>query len=92
MTIYNPNDDSVVSDKVQVASEADVDKAVAAAKAALPGWKATAGAKRGAIMLKFADLLEKNVDRIAKLESQCKVSCPVCFPLSIDSFQVWVSQ
>ncbi|KAK5941418.1 hypothetical protein PMZ80_006696 [Knufia obscura] len=71
LTIHNPNDDSLVSDKVQAASEADVDKAVAAAKAALPSWKATAGAKRGAIMLKFADLLEANAERIAKLESMC---------------------
>jgi aldehyde dehydrogenase (NAD+) len=52
-----------------VASEADVDAAVAAAKAALPGWKATAGHKRAAIMLKFADLLEKNTDKLAHLES-----------------------
>ena len=71
LSIRNPNDDSTVSSNVQVASEQNVDQAVAAAKAALPAWKATAGAKRGAIMLKFADLLEKNVDRLAKLESMC---------------------
>ena len=69
LTIYNPNDDSLVSDKVQIAGEADVDNAVKAAKAALPAWKAMAGAKRGAIMNKFADILEKNVDMLAKLES-----------------------
>lgn len=69
LTIYNPNDDSVVTDKVQVASEADVDRAVAAAKAAFPKWRDTAGAKRAKCMLKFADLLEANADRLAKLES-----------------------
>jgi aldehyde dehydrogenase (NAD+) len=58
-----------VSDKIQVASESDVDKAVAAAKAALPSWSARPGAERAAIMLKFADLLEKNAAKIAKLES-----------------------
>jgi len=44
LTIYNPSDDTLVSDKIQVASEGDVDKAVAAAKAALPSWSATPGA------------------------------------------------
>lgn len=32
LTIYNPNDDSLVTDSVHVASEKDVDDAVAAAK------------------------------------------------------------
>ena len=52
-----------------MASEKDVDDAVAAAKAAFPKWRAMAGAKRAAIMLKFADLLEKNSEKLAKLES-----------------------
>jgi aldehyde dehydrogenase (NAD+) len=69
LTIHSPNDDSLVTDKIQVASEKDVDNAVAAAKAALPAWKTTAGHKRAAIMLKFADLLESNADKLASLES-----------------------
>ena len=58
-----------MSDKIQVASEGDVDKAVAAAKAALPSWSATPGTERAAVMLKFAELLEKNAAKIAKLET-----------------------
>lgn len=69
MTVYNPTDETLVSDQIQAASEADIDKAVAAAKAAFPTWKATSGEHRSAIMLKLADLIEKNADRIAKLES-----------------------
>ncbi|KAK5724503.1 hypothetical protein LTR15_004548 [Elasticomyces elasticus] len=69
LSIYNPNDDSLVTDKVQVASEADVDRAVDAAKAAFPAWRDLAGYKRAAIMNKFADLLLQNVDKLAKLES-----------------------
>lgn len=69
LTIHSPNDDSLVTDKIQAASEADVDAAVAAAKAAFPQWRDTAGHKRAAIMLKFADLLEANVDKLAHLES-----------------------
>jgi aldehyde dehydrogenase (NAD+) len=54
---------------VQVASEADVEKAVAAAKAAFPKWAATPGKDRAKCMLKFADLLEANAERIGKMES-----------------------
>ncbi|KIW25146.1 uncharacterized protein PV07_10810 [Cladophialophora immunda] len=71
LSIYNPNDDTLVTDKVQVASEADVDKAVAAAKAAFPSWSSTPGAKRASIMLKFADLLDANAERLAKMETLC---------------------
>ncbi|WPH02462.1 Hypothetical protein R9X50_00532600 [Acrodontium crateriforme] len=70
LTIRNPTDDTLVSDKIHAASEVDVDNAVAAAKAAFPKWRDTAGHKRAAIMLKFADLLEKNVDMLASLESR----------------------
>lgn len=58
-----------MTDKVQVAAEADIDKAVAAAKAAFPKWRDTAGHKRAKCLLKFADLLEANAERLAKLES-----------------------
>lgn len=40
LSIYSPNDDSLVTDQVQVASEKDVDAAVAAARAAFPAWYA----------------------------------------------------
>ena len=69
MTIHNPKDDSLVTDKVQAASEQDVDRAVAAAKAAFRGWKRTPSGKRSAIMLKYADLVEQHTDKIAHLES-----------------------
>ena len=67
--MYNPSDDTLVSDKVQVASEIDIDRAVAAAKAAFTTWKSTSGEYRTRLMLKLADLIENNVERIAKLES-----------------------
>lgn len=69
MASHNPNDDSLVTDKIQVAGEQDIDNAVAAAKKAFPAWRDMAGHKRAAIMNKFADLLEKNADKLAKLES-----------------------
>ncbi|KAJ4509656.1 hypothetical protein HRR83_007029 [Exophiala dermatitidis] len=71
LTIYNPSDDTLVTDKVQVAGEADVDRAVAAAKAAFPAWSAMPGLQRAAIMLKLADLLEANAEKLGKLETIC---------------------
>jgi aldehyde dehydrogenase (NAD+) len=67
LTIHSPTDDSLVSDQVQVASEADVDRAVAAARAAFPAWKDTAGHKRAKCMFKFAELLEREAGRLAEL-------------------------
>ncbi|GAB7331932.1 hypothetical protein MBLNU13_g03854t1 [Cladosporium sp. NU13] len=70
LAIYSPVDDSLVSDSVQVASEADVDRAVAAARAAFPAWRDTAGHKRAKCMLKFAEILERESERLAGLESR----------------------
>lgn len=51
------------------ASSADVDAAVAAAKAAFPGWRATTPAKRARILWAIADLIEANIDELAELET-----------------------
>ncbi len=47
---------------------AEVDAAVAAARAALAGWAATTGKARAAILLKVADLIEINATQMALLE------------------------
>ena len=60
-----------MTDKVQCASEKDIDQAVAAAKLAFPKWKKTPSGERMKIMLKFADLVEQHIDKIAELESVC---------------------
>jgi aldehyde dehydrogenase (NAD+) len=67
LAIYSPVDDTLVSDKVQVASEADVDRAVEAARAAFPAWRDMAGHKRAACMFKFAEILEREAERLAGL-------------------------
>lgn len=67
LAIYSPVDDSLVADNVQVASEADVDRAVAVARAAFPAWRDTAGHKRAKCMLRFADLLERESEMLAGL-------------------------
>lgn len=47
----------------------DVDDAVRAAKAAFPAWRGTPSAERSRLLLKLADLIEKNLDELARLES-----------------------
>jgi aldehyde dehydrogenase (NAD+) len=71
LSIYNPVDDSLVVSGIQVAGPRDVDDAVAAATAAFKTgpWRSYTGQHRAACMLKMADLLTENNERLAKLET-----------------------
>jgi malonate-semialdehyde dehydrogenase (acetylating)/methylmalonate-semialdehyde dehydrogenase len=51
--------------RLDLCSAAEVNKAVAAAKAAFPAWADTPPLKRARIMFKFKELLDKNRDAIA---------------------------
>jgi acyl-CoA reductase-like NAD-dependent aldehyde dehydrogenase len=64
----NPHDNSVIAE-VAMAGPADVDRAVAAAKAAFPKWSNLAAMERGRLLLKLADAIEANADKLARLES-----------------------
>ena len=55
--------------EVALAGEADVDAAVAAAKAAFPAWSATLAGERGALLFKLADLIDAHADALAELET-----------------------
>ncbi len=54
---------------IPAAGEADVAAAVAAARAALPGWKATTPVNRAKVLWAIADLIEANIDELAELET-----------------------
>lgn len=45
-------------------TEADVNRAVEAAHAAFPAWAATPATERAAILMKFADLLERDLEEL----------------------------
>jgi aminomuconate-semialdehyde/2-hydroxymuconate-6-semialdehyde dehydrogenase len=47
----------------------DIDRAVAAARAAFPAWSRTPAAERSKLLLRLADLIERNFDELARLES-----------------------
>ncbi|MCB6184170.1 CoA-acylating methylmalonate-semialdehyde dehydrogenase [Leeia sp. TBRC 13508] len=66
--VFNPALGEVVA-KVRLADEADVNTAVAAAKAAFPAWSATSPLRRSRVMFKFKDLLEQNMQKLAELIS-----------------------
>lgn len=63
----NPATGEVLSE-VQVAGEADVDEAVAAAREAQREWAATSGSARGAYLQRAAGLLRERAEALAELE------------------------
>ena len=67
LSVYNPKDGTLVSDQVILAGEQDVDAAVTAAEAAFPAWKRVTAMQRRNILYKFADLLEKHIEKLAEL-------------------------
>lgn len=67
LSVFNPKDGSLVSDKVPLATEEDVDLAVNAAESVLPAWKRLKATERRALMLKLADLIEENVEVLGDL-------------------------
>ncbi|WP_420970100.1 aldehyde dehydrogenase family protein [Bradyrhizobium sp. B120] len=65
----NPATEQVVA-TVAEGNEADVDRAVTAARRAFEGpWRTMRAAERGHILLKWAELLKQHADEIAALES-----------------------
>ncbi|KIW75196.1 hypothetical protein Z517_11969 [Fonsecaea pedrosoi CBS 271.37] len=67
LSVFNPKDGSLVSDKVSVAGPEDVDMAVQAAERALPAWKRLKAVQRRDLMLKLADLIEENIEILGEL-------------------------
>lgn len=64
---YNPATGGPLCE-VDLADAADVDRAVAAAKAAFPAWAGLTGTARGRILRRAADLLRAHRDELARLE------------------------
>ena len=64
--VYNPATGTVTAE-VDLASAAEVDAAVAAAKAASAQWRRTPLSKRSAVLFAFRALLHDNIDALAKI-------------------------
>jgi betaine-aldehyde dehydrogenase len=66
--VTNPANGEVIAD-MPLSGEEDVSRAVAAAKAAFPGWSTTTPAERASAMLKLADILDEHAEEISDLEA-----------------------
>jgi betaine-aldehyde dehydrogenase len=66
--VTNPANGEAIAE-MPLSTEQDVDRAVAAAKRAFPGWAATPPGERAAALLKLADAIEEHADELADLEA-----------------------
>src|SRR5215471_7304722 len=69
MEVLNPATGEAIAE-VPKGSEQDVERAVAAAKKALPDWLEKTPKDRMELLLRLADVLEANGEELARLESQ----------------------
>ncbi|MBV4501793.1 CoA-acylating methylmalonate-semialdehyde dehydrogenase [Pseudomonas shirazensis] len=67
--VFNPSTGQAVR-KVELASRATVQEAIASAKAAFPAWRNTPPAKRAQVMFRFKQLLEQNEAKISQMISE----------------------
>jgi betaine-aldehyde dehydrogenase len=68
MDVINPSTGETVAEVPRCGAE-DVDHAVEAANAALPGWLDSTPKERSELLLKLASVLEDNAEELAQLES-----------------------
>ncbi|HET9511276.1 MAG TPA: aldehyde dehydrogenase family protein, partial [Sphingomonas sp.] len=62
--VFDPNSGQVQA-RVGLGTAADLERAVAAAKAAQPAWAATNPQRRARVLFKFKELVEANMDALA---------------------------
>lgn len=67
--VFNPATSEVLA-RVSLSNHEDVNAAVAAARAAFPGWRSTPPQSRIQYLFKFKNLLEKHADEIARITTQ----------------------
>ncbi len=78
------------------ASRNDVDAAVKAAQKAFESWKKTSPAERAAILLKIADLIDENAEKLAMIETldngkPIRETTAIDIPLGADHFRYFAS-
>ncbi|MGH2931972.1 MAG: aldehyde dehydrogenase family protein, partial [Gaiellaceae bacterium] len=67
--IVNPATGEVIAE-VPKCTEADVHRAVQAAKQAYPEWRDSTPGERAEVLLKLADVIDEHTDELAQIESQ----------------------
>jgi len=90
MEVLNPATGETIAE-VPSGTQADVDRAVEAAKKALPEWLETTPGERAEALLALADAIDEHTDELAGLESQ-NVGKPLSYardelPVCADNFR-----
>ena len=67
--VTNPATGAVIR-RVPLCGKPDIDRAVAAAKAAFPDWRGTTPLRRARMVTRFRELMEANRDELARLVSE----------------------
>jgi 1-pyrroline dehydrogenase len=67
--IVNPATGETIAEVPQ-GTQADVDRAVEAAKQAWPDWRESTPAERAEVLLKLADVIDEHTEELAELESR----------------------
>jgi 1-pyrroline dehydrogenase len=68
MEVINPSTGEAIAEVPRGTAE-DVDRAVEAAKKALPEWLETTPGERAEVLLKLADLIDEHAEELAQIES-----------------------
>ncbi|KMK62260.1 aldehyde dehydrogenase [Aspergillus fumigatus Z5] len=68
LTVENPTTGSTLG-TVSAATAADVERAVTSATTGFQTWRTTPGPERGRLLLKLADLIERDAEEFASLEA-----------------------
>jgi 1-pyrroline dehydrogenase len=90
MEVLNPATGETIAE-VQRSTAEDAERAVEAAKAALPEWLEATPAERSELLHKLADVIEENADELAAIESK-NVGKPLSYakdemPVSVDNIR-----
>ena len=90
MEVLNPATGEVIAEVPQ-GTQADVDRAVEAAKEALPEWLETTPGERAEALLKLAAVIDENTEELAEIESR-NVGKPLSYardemPVSADNIR-----
>jgi acyl-CoA reductase-like NAD-dependent aldehyde dehydrogenase len=103
MDVVSPHDGSVIA-RVAAAAPRDVDAAVTAARAALPGWATTPPLERAALIGAFARGMDAAADELAGLmhremgkaagEARAEIdrACEVVHHFAAEAERIWVTQ
>src|SRR5215831_14181461 len=82
--------------QVPDSDSSDVERAVAAAEKAFPGWSSTSTADRSRILLRIVELIERDLEKLARAESidtgkPLSLACSLDIPRAVANFRFFAT-